>query len=565
MKILIKISIVTILTLKQLTSYAAPGNPVLLFSDLISAPASGWSNASPNKGAVITIWGRYLRADRDTSFVTVNGVQLQANSDYLDAWGKYNNPIPFLQTITFQLNDSMTTGEGTISVTVGGITSNSIPFRINNSSIFFVDDVTGTGTGTFLDPWGELGIDNMVDAMTPGDVVYFRGGIYDVAYNGGKSPIWVRSTEPSGTIQDPIAYVGYPNEDAYMDGITNGDTTNFNKGIKIDAKYYTISKFRVSAVGSGISVNSYSRIIGNDVVGATQFVAGIGIIETESSGVKIYANTAHGARSLDRLDHSIYLSGCQDEEGADVAYNYSYDNYFDRGPHFVDNHQVNRCASDVYMKSNHWHHNVIVCGEDETATGGVDNRSRGIGIFDLSWDVGDANEPEPAYVYNNILIGCGKQGHGALYHNNGHAKFFNNTLINSKGIGIQVTGGLALTTEIKNNVFSHEAGISDNYVDITGNSIPDVSNNSYFGGTSSAYVGDLNPITSDPQVIVNLSPVFPLTISETSPLIGAGNPSVLNTVVIDDFYSIVRPNPVGVGAVEFLMVSSEGVFANGFE
>ncbi|MCF6300543.1 MAG: IPT/TIG domain-containing protein, partial [Proteobacteria bacterium] len=153
----VKVILISILALNHLTSYAVAENPVLLFSDLISAPASGWNSASPNKGAVVTIWGRYFGADRDTSFVTVNGVQLQANSDYVDTWGEYNNPVPFLQTITFQLNDSMTAGDGTISVTVGGITSNTIPFRINDSSIFFVDDVSGTGTGTFTDPWGKSG------------------------------------------------------------------------------------------------------------------------------------------------------------------------------------------------------------------------------------------------------------------------------------------------------------------------------------------------------------------------------------------------------------------------
>ncbi|MCF6280049.1 MAG: T9SS type A sorting domain-containing protein [Flavobacteriaceae bacterium] len=551
MKTILRTLLIISCLVHNITTLALSQDPIILFSDLISAPSTGWSNAEPNKGAVITIWGRHFGATRGSSYITVNGVQLQSDSDYLEDWGQYNNPVPFLQTITFQLNSSVSTGNSTISVTVNDVTSNTIPFRINNSSIFFVDDVNGTGSGTMTDPWGKSGIDNMVDAMTPGDVVYFRDGIYDDAYNGGKSPIWVRSSEPAGTLQDPIAYVGYPNEDAYMDGITNGDVSNFNKGIKIDARQYTIAKFRVAALGNGISVGRNGRIIGNDVVGATQFVAGVGIIQTGSDGVKIYANTVHGARSLDRLDHSIYISGCQEIEGADIAYNYSYDNYFDRGPHFVDNHQGNRCASDVYMKSNYWHHNVIACGEDETATGGVDNRSRGIGIYDLSWDVGEANEPEPAYVYNNILIGCGKEWHGAMYHNNGHAKFFNNTLVNSRGKGIQVTGGLSLTTEIKNNVIIQETGISDNYVDFTqGSSTPDVGNNSYFGGSSSPYSGDSNPITSDPQITVDLSSAFPLTIASSSPLIDAGTSSV-SSIVIDDFNSTIRLGSFEIGAVEF--------------
>lgn len=549
MKTILQTLLFVIVFTQSITALAQ--DPIILFSDLISAPSTGWSNAEPSKGAIITVWGRYFGDTRNNSFVTVNGVQLQVNSDYLETWGQYNKPVPFLQSIAFQLNSAMTIGNGTISVTVNGVTSNTIPFRINNSSIYFVDDVVGTGSGTITDPWGKTGIDNMVDTMTPGDVVYFREGVYNERYNGGKSPIWVRSTEPSGTKQDPIAYVGYPNEDAYMDGITNGNTVSFNKGIKIDADYYTISKFRVAAVGNGIQVNDYGRIIGNDVIGATQFVAGVGIIQTGSNGVKIYANTTHGARSQHRLDHSIYMSGCQDIEGGDIAYNYSYDNYFGRGPHFVDNHQQNRCGAGEFMKSNHWRHNIIVCGEDETANGGVDNRCRGVGIYDLSWDIGDAQEPEPAYVYNNILIDCGKEWHGAMYHDNGHAKFFNNTLVNSKGRGIQITGSLSLTTEIKNNVFIQETGISDNYIDFTqGNSIPDVSNNSYFGGSSVPYAGDSNPVTSNPEITVNLNSVFPLTIASTSPLIDAGTSSV-SSIVVDDFNSIIRIGSFEIGSIEF--------------
>ncbi len=550
MKTILKTLLFAICLTYNTSALSQSHDPIILFSDLISAPSTGWSNAEPNKGAVITIWGRYFGATRSDSYITVNGVQLQSNLDYLDTWGKSNNPVPFLQTITFQLNSSMAIGDGTISVTVDGNTSNTIPFRINTSSIYFVDDVAGTGSGTITDPWGKAGgIGIMMNAMTPGSVTYFREGIYDERYNGGKSVIWVRDFKPAGTIQDPIAYVGYPGEDAYMDGITNGHTGNFNKGMKIDAKQYTIAKFRVAAVGNAIVVRDYSRIIGNDVIGATQFTYGVGIISTGGDGVKFLGNTTHGARSLNRLDHSIYLSGCQDIEGCVVAYNYSYDNYFDRGPHFVDNHQENRCASDVYMKSNYWHHNVIVCGEDETASGGVDNRCRGIGIYDLSWDEGEANEPEPAYVYNNILIGCGKEWHGAMYHNNGHAKFFNNTLVNSRGRGIQVGSALSLSTEIKNNVFIQDATIYD-YVKIGGNSITDVTNNSYFGGPSSPYSGDPNPITSDPQISIDLSSAFPLSIASSSPLINAGTSSV-SSIVIDDFNSTIRLVSFEIGAVEF--------------
>jgi len=553
------------LVLKHLTSYAAAEAPVVLFSDLISAPASGWNDASPNKGAVVTIWGRYLGADRGSSFVTVNGVQLQANSDYLDTWGKYNNPVPFLQTITFQLNDSMTAGDGTISVTVNGVTSNTVPFRVNDSEIFFMaKDAAGLDNGSFEDPYDNPS--TFINNMNPGDVLYFRGGVYDERYTGGKSIFWIRSNRTDGTEQDPIGFIAYPGEDVYFDAITNGDISNFNKGIAFDTSYVTVAKFRVAAFTRAIDSNHYARIIGNNAIGVTIEGQGSGIIHNGHQGAKIYGNTVHGGRSENRLDHSIYIDGCQDIDGADVAYNYSYDNNIHKGPHFVDNHQNNRCSDGEFMKSNHWRHNVIVCGEDNSDNGGIDNRSRGIGIYDLSWDDGDAQEPEPAYVYNNLLVGCGRGWDGAMYHNNGHAKFFNNTLVNSRGKGIQIVDGNVLTTEIRNNVIIQEAGFSDNYIDNSqSDSTPDVGNNSYFGGTASAYADDMNPVTADPQVTVDLSSPFPLRIAETSPLIGAGDPSVLNSVVIDDFDSIIRPNTIGIGAVEFLVIPDDIIFVSGFE
>jgi hypothetical protein len=39
------------------TTYAADNSqPVIFFSDMTSAPNSGWSDAEPNKGASITVW-----------------------------------------------------------------------------------------------------------------------------------------------------------------------------------------------------------------------------------------------------------------------------------------------------------------------------------------------------------------------------------------------------------------------------------------------------------------------------------------------------------------------------
>ncbi len=372
---------------------AHAAEPMIFFSDLISAPKSGWDSSQPNKGAIVTIWGRNFGTQRGDSYVTVNGTELTTSSDYKDFWAKTNNPVPFLQTITFQLNSSMSNGDGTISVSVNNKTSNTIPFRINTiGSIYFIDVNASGGTGTLSDPWSDLS--DFIDEMQPGDVGYFREGIYDEKYNGGKSNIWVRKSETWGTAQDPIGFIGYPNEVAMFDSWTTGNKSNFNKSVIIEAYHMTIAKLATRAFARGIQVGRYGRIIGNDAIGVQEKIGGAGIIHTGSDGVKILGNAVHGGRSKDRLDHSIYIDGCQELAANEIAYNYSYDNLIDRGPHFVDNHQQNRCKSDVYQKSNHWHNNLISCEADA---------SRGLGIYDLSWDKGEANEPETGGMVQSII------------------------------------------------------------------------------------------------------------------------------------------------------------------
>lgn len=469
--------------------------------------------------------------------MTVNGENLTNDLDYKDSWAKNNNPVPFLQTITFQLNSSMVNGDGTISVTVGSETSNSIPFRINTiGSIYFVDVNASGGTGTFSDPWSNLS--NYIDVMAPGDVAYFRAGLYDQIYNGGKSNIWVRSSEASGTAQDPIGFVGYPNEVAMFDSWTNGNASNFNKSILVNSHNITVAKVATNAFSRGIQVGRYGRIIGNDAIGVQQLVGGAGIIHVGSDGVKILGNSVHGGRSGNRLDHSIYVDGCQDIEANEIAYNYSYDNFIDRGPHLVDNHQENRCDSNVYQKSNHWHNNLVSCEADA---------SRGIGIYDLSWDEGEANEPDTAYVYNNILIGCGDGWHGAIYHSNGHAVFYNNILYNNQGKGLQLfDSSTVLSSKAVNNVIVNAT--TNEYV--TGDRHTFDSNAYFNGPVASIPASDSNAITSDPMITVDSTAYTPVIIDKDSPLIDSGSFEVSSTVT-HDFYGNKRMGINEIGAVEY--------------
>lgn len=530
--------------------FAAPvQSPVIIFSDLISAPASGWNKATPEKGAVVTIWGRNFGTSRGNSFVTVNGVRLDSEHDYMDVWGKKNNPVPFLQTITFQLNSAMTSGDGSISVTVNGVTSATLPFRINQSKINFIDiNASAGGSGSFEKPYSNPA--DFIDNMSPGDVAYFRAGTYNRRFNGGKSVIWIRDTKTPGTAQDPIGLLVYPGEVAHMDTLVNGDRSNFNRAFQTNVPHITIAKFRVTAHLRGIWTSHYNRVIGNDVTGVVDHLGGDGAIHSGSQAPLILGNSVHGARSGNKLDHAIYIDGCQNLAGGEVAYNYIYDNDVGKGPLLVDNHQNERCDNNSeFMKSNHWHSNVISAEAYKT---------RCLGIYDLSWDAGESQEPDPAYVYNNTFIECGDGWSGALYHLNGHAFIFNNTFINSRGKSIQIYDNASneemLGATIVNNVFIQKNGVGEVAIENNGADENRIHvDNNYYENTP-VYASDANAITGSASagMTIDSTAYNPVIVNADSPLIDSGSASVA-TLADVDFYAANRSGKIDIGAVEFFL------------
>lgn len=572
------------------TSLSVWAKPVILFSDVISAPKSGWSAGESDKGAVVTIWGRNFGASRGNSFVTVGGVNLTADTDYKDGWAKTSNPVPYLETITFQLNDSMQAGNGDITVTVDGVRSNALPFRINTiGKIYFVHQGSD-GNGTFESPWDDQQVEagfldpNKGGVASPGDVLYFRGGTYSEMMNTGKSHFWVEDDFTPGTESDPISVVGYPGEDPYWDGMTNGDASSFNKGINVNAEYWTFAKLRIKSLFSAASMSAWhTRIVGSDLIGDVYASNGQGIVNANDDDTKILGNAIHGARSNWKLDHAVYIGGCQSTEGSEIAYNYVYDNFFDRGPLMSENHQASRCSSSEYQKATRWHHNVIDCsfrgpaliGYDHDGSSNSkpepihptvtatpeDSEVRAIHIHSLSWDPGAGEtEPEPTLVYNNVLYQCGRgEDTGALVHNNGHAIFANNTMWDNRGTCMSVpptTSNPILSLVFVNNVcHQNQAHGWDYYHERVDDGGPRTfKNNAYFNGDVSGlppYESASSMITSDPQILVDISSRNPVVVKENSPLINAGVSDYAN-IFNHDLYGASHIGGIDVGAVEFI-------------
>ena len=531
--IMLRLNVVFVALLVTIGSARVFAEPIVLFSDLNSGPNTGWSQTASDKGVVVTIYGKGFGSSRGSSYVTVNGVNLTSDSDYPDGWGQTNDPIPWLQRITFQLNSTMPSGQGEISVTVGGQTSNSVPFLIRPGNIYFADPSATGGDGSFENPWGNPG--DFFRGEAPGDTLYLRGGLYNGKYLSGKQNFYLGGQSP-GTADRPIAIVGYPGETATLDTEVSGDD-NFRGAISGTPSYYTFARLDIDARTEAINSGPYSRIVGNDLEGGKVYTAGTGVLMAIGSGVKLLGNRVYGTETGTKQDHGVYVQGCPDEVGSEVAYNYVYDHSVDRGPVVVVNHQQNRCPSTAFVKSHYIHSNVVDCS---------DHRARGIAVYDLSWDGPPETEPEPTIIYNNIVNSCGREVYPAMYTNAAHTEWYNNTVYNAVGVGLEIMNPRVISTKVKNNIF-HMAESSARYVNHVDGTL-DISHNLYFGGDSRTALGEA-AIEADPMVTIDTQNWL-FSIDENSPAKDAGTTIALPQQ-LRDFNGLIYTGPKDIGAIEF--------------
>lgn len=529
--------------------WVVAGDPIVLFSDLISAPRQGWSAAEPNKGAVVSIFGFNFGAfSAGNTFVTIGGVSITELGDYPITWGS-GAQNPHLERVTFHLNSSIPLGEQNLTITVNGKTSLPIKIKVTANSIYFADPNATSGTGTLTDPW--LSPVNFTSTAIAGDVLYCRSGVYSFLIDGGNAAWYIRpdgagSPANDGTATDPVAICGYPGETCTIQAL-DAIGGSMYRGIVIKSQAYTIANLTVRTTGLGIDAGGASssdnhRIINNDVSGVQSSDAS-GHIITQGSNSVVLGNKAHGGRSGNKLDHAIYPSGDASRGGCHIAWNYIVDNNFDTGPLISINHQDDRIPSNARCKSHYVYANFL----DSSAF-----PCSGITVYDLSWDAGTdtAGEPEPAYVFNNVLIGCGvDRTFPALSAWGAHSRWFNNTLYNCVGTGMDISNARVISCEVKNNIFHCQTGHTHEYIrelNLDPSAQITIDSNVYFnstGGLTDPLVADVNGITTDPELAADL---VNATITQAAWTKTAGV-SVQN--VERDYNGIERADVYGVGAI----------------
>ncbi len=529
-------------------SLVQTGDPILLFSDLISVPRQGWSAAETSKGAALTLYGFNFGAFvQGETYVTIGGVNVTAAVD-LPVWGVAPTN-PHLNKITVYLNYSVPLGNQSITITTGGKTC-AVPLtvKVTNNNIYFADPNATTGAGTIIDPW--LDPVNFTSTANAGDVLYCRAGTFTQQIDGGNALWYIRpdgagTPANDGTVSDPIAICGYPSETCTLSA-PDAIGGSIYRGISIKSEYYTISGLTVRSTGLGIDVGGSSfsdghRAIGNDVSGC-QSLDYAGHIITQGSNCMVLGNKCHGGRSGNKLDHAIYPAGDASRGGCHIAWNYIIDNDFDTGPLISINHQDERIASNENCKSHYVYGNFL----DSTAYA-----CSGITVYDLSWDDGtdSAGEPEPAHVFNNVLVGCGTdRTFSAMSAWGAHSKWFNNTLIDTIGTCFSIENGRVLSCEFKNNILHCADGHTYEYIrqlNLAGGVSVDIDHNNYYnstGGLTDPTIADSNAILTDPSVVVDL---VNATLTQAAWTKTAG----VSVNISTDYNAIDRDSTYSVGAI----------------
>jgi len=308
-------------TLQIGVSVAFSAGPVLFFSDLTWGPKTGWEG-STTRGAAVTVWGKNFGSTRGSSCITVNGAQI---AEYAE-WGAIG-PARALERITFWLNSSCTDGDGTITVTVNGVTSNALNFTVvagTAAKIYFISVSNGsngnnglysTSQGGSNGPWKDIymfnpGLDSYSYGHNPsGDgqyIVYARQGTYTAVDTDGA---FVALRGPYGGPDKRKALIAYPGEIPTLNtaGASRGIIWNADYSPYGKNSYFTYSKlngiYGVAAIGV---IGNYNRVIGCTFKEYLDYAQDGVVWVTASQYTSLFGNL-FDHNGNDSMKHNIYV------------------------------------------------------------------------------------------------------------------------------------------------------------------------------------------------------------------------------------------------------------------
>uniref|UniRef100_A0A6M3ILD7 Uncharacterized protein n=1 Tax=viral metagenome TaxID=1070528 RepID=A0A6M3ILD7_9ZZZZ len=543
--------------------------PVIFFSDLTSAPNTGWEG-SETKGAAVTIWGLNFGA-AGSVVGTVNITTDSETTNIGDSDATYtvewavttNNPkldaATTLQRITFHLNSSMSAdATATISVTVDGTTSNTIAFgvrAIGSNHIWFMDDNGNNSDGTTVakafnnlrqfDPSENANI-------VAGDVIYIKDGTYSTADEGSSAAIDWRTGGAIGTETSPIAFVGYPGERPKFT-IPIVTVPRPADGRTTEVTYITFSKLEYEST-TGVVLSYWGdgwRIINLyfDFTSYGCYQSGT-IAPVNASYTHYYGNVFLNGSS-DSWGHLIYPGGYFQDQAGPTDYLYF-------GWNEINNWNPNRGAT---------------CGHTDGSAAFNARPNSGLASFNY-WYIHNNymhdssygqffyaecdNTVDNIYIYNNLLTNSNQNGagtsRGMIFNDAGSAHVnqadmyvFNNTIYECGAELAVVWSFRDAPIHMKNNIIVESTGYKY-YASNANNSQVWIDSDydlMYGAGDepTGAYYQITNTVSADPLFVSAVGEDF--TLQAESPAIDAGadTTALFTAVSADpaDLLGIVRP------------------------
>ncbi len=577
-----------------------PTGPVVLnFTDLISGPGTGLGDGL-GSGVVVTVWGQNLGASQADSTITFTDSSGATSSPaHVYYWKNADGELPGgpanlaashgMQEVAFSIPDAAP-GAGTIQLTVGGTTSNPLPFTIRSGNIYHVraSGSDSSGDGTYSNPW--LTVRNALRQIdAPGSTVYVHDSVVSDA-NPHRAIYWNNSAASSG-LANQFGIVAFPNSQPSAIGYSG--FRSYRASGQVVSKYDIYasncdedprgqptncapSPSRSSSYGVQTSANG--RVVGNAITdrpggcasGQQAAISGNALSGDRVNGVQILGNEVYdyGCIGSSKFHHTTYLSVRSGDRNLQVdpwsfGWNYLHDNDTKNGIHQYDeNNSGDLCGSPNDTVS--IHDNVI-----------VNQGGAGISIgASCPW----TNDFD---VYNNVLINTGLASDWDGVDPNtsngpatsgisvrdgdllGTVRIFNNTLYawNADGqaadtracLGLQGRGdnvtilwndNVCITAEDRPFVNNGCCGAEVQLDNVSG-----ANNAWYYPGASPSLAivpaWDTAPITLDPRVSITAPRV---RVEPGSPLIAVSVTGMLTR----DVYGAVRARESEVGAVQFI-------------
>lgn len=390
----------------------APGTPFLACANFDSGPKNGNTDTSHGgslgvDGLYVWIWGNYLGSTQGASTISIGGhavarviywgpaIPPYSTADLSKSAG--SNEFHDMQVIIAQISHLATDGLGEIRATVGGQTSNGLPFTIRPGRIMYMTD-TGdnpTSDGTWQHPFANFVYFN--DYMNQaGDVMYIKNVNREATFSVAGY---------MATPEAPMAMCVYPGSTSYL-GADDSRALFLSFG-GIYAVNWIVSGFHLNGDVTGLGLPPGCVGIGNYVTAGHITDSNDGAAGCSSEKCRFlcceFNNIGFGGRHANlqifaSLYHVLYMSGGtrtsdllnppDSVRSAEVGWCYIHDNISNRALNVFNDNNSGWHGSGV--KNIKFHHNAVV-------------RQCGAGMGLLSLTAGDL------WMYSNILSYCGLQ------------------------------------------------------------------------------------------------------------------------------------------------------------